>query len=175
MFYKRSLRSVCLIGLCLASLGAQAVEPGQPAPNLQAPSLTDNKTLQLSQYQGQVIYLDFWASWCPPCAQSFPVLNKLRNELHDQGFEVIGVNLDKEPAKALEFLKAYPVQFPLVSDAQGVWPQQYGVKGMPYAYLIDRQGTVRQVLRGFNSGHLADITSQVKALLKEPVGSVTAH
>ena len=162
----QTLSLVLLTGaLWTDSLMASEISPGQAAPNCALNPLGGGSAMDLKKYQGKVVYVDFWASWCGPCAQSFPFMNKLHSELQGKGLEIIGVNLDEEPAEAKAFLAKTPAKFTVLADAGGQCPQAYGVKAMPSSYLIDRQGVVRHVHLGFKPSEAAQLRQQVEALL----------
>lgn len=134
---------------------------GQPAPAFTLPTLDGSGKMSLEQYRGQVVYVDFWASWCGPCRKSLPLLNELRQELHDQGFEVLAINLDDDAADGLRFLEQFPVQYPTLHDSQGDTPQRFGLRGMPTSYLIDRQGNLVAKHEGFKPSDMKKIRQQV--------------
>ena len=139
-----------LLWALLVSRAAGAGEAGTPAPDFELPSLLEpSQTLALADFRGQVVYLDFWASWCGPCRRSFPVLEQLYADFADQGFTVLAVNVDEETELALDFLERYPVTYPLLLDPEGNTPGLYAIKGMPTAFLIDREGVVQHVHEGF--------------------------
>ncbi len=147
------------------ALPLSAVEQGDPMPNCALSSLQGQDSFSLEQYKGQVIYVDFWASWCGPCAQSFPFLNSLHSEFKDQGLKILGVNLDEEKPLAHEFLIKYPAAFTIANDASGQCATKFAVKGMPSSYLIDRQGIVHHVHLGFRPSEAEEIRSLVRQLL----------
>ena len=155
--------------LALSALGASgishAAEVGDRAPGCQAKGLDGSGAIDLAGRTGKVVYIDFWASWCGPCADSFPFLDQLHSELKSRGFEVIGVNLDEDAADAQAFLRKRPVGFTLVGDPEGRCPRVYGVKVMPSSYLVDGQGVIRQVHLGFKPGDKETIREQVLMLL----------
>jgi peroxiredoxin len=126
-----------------------AVEAGAAAPDCSLTPMAGGASYGLKQFQGKVVYVDFWASWCAPCAQSFPFLNKLQQELKDQGLQVIGVNLDEAPEDAQTFLAKFPAEFTVASDANQQCAKDFDVKAMPSSYLIDRKGVIRHVHYGF--------------------------
>ena len=123
--------------------------------------------LDLQQYRGKVIYLDFWATWCPPCKKSMPFLNSLRNELLDQGFEIVAISVDEDSDAAWNFLKQYPVDYAIAMDPSGLCPEQYDVKAMPSAYFIDRQGIIRFIHLGFRERDEKEVRQRVLELLAE--------
>jgi len=125
--------------------------------------------LDLQKFRGKVVYLDFWATWCPPCKKSMPFLNNLRNELVDQGFEIIAISVDEEPDAAYLFLKEYPVDYRVATDTTGQCPKIYDVKAMPSAYLIDRKGVIRYIHLGFREGDKDEIRRKVIKLLSEKI------
>ncbi len=107
------------------------------------------KKVSLADYQDKVVYLDFWASWCTPCLQSMPFLNALRNREKHRGFEVIAINMDKEPADAKKFLQQHPVDYPVVYDLNGNYARQLHIAILPTALLVAPGGRVVLVHRGF--------------------------
>lgn len=119
----------------------------------------------LNQHQGEVVYLDFWASWCGPCRKSFPWMNEMQATYREQGFTVISVNLDKERKLAEQFLQQSQARFPVVYDPEGVLAKQYQLKGMPMSFLLDRQGEVRVAHTGFFSDKRQQYEAEIKHLL----------
>lgn len=161
----RTLSFACALVLAGPAL---AVTAGQPAPSCPLPTLDGARTLDPAQLKGKVAYVDFWASWCGPCAASFPFMNQLHKELKAQGLEILTVNLDEELDDAKDFLKRFPAEFAVVSDTAGKCPTLYGVQAMPTSFIIDKQGVVRHVHMGFREGDKPDIRKQVETLLKQP-------
>jgi peroxiredoxin len=159
-----------LISLAFAfsiSFSAQALEIGQVAPNFSLPSLTSDSNNTLSQYRGQVVYVDFWASWCAPCRTSFPLLEKLYQTNKDKGFTLVAINMDEELIAATKFLQMYPVSFDLLRDAEGQWADTYGIETMPTSYIIDKKGIIRYIHNGFAKDDIVDIERTVQKLLNE--------
>ncbi len=141
---------------------------GEVAPDFVFQSLFgDNKSEEkLSSYKGKVIYLDFWASWCKPCLISMPLLNQIRNDLVDQDFEVIAVNLDDNIENGKIFLSNSPVDYPAVATKNIKIYELYKLNGLPTSYLIDRQGVVRYSHQGFNEKDIKVIKKQILLLLR---------
>ncbi len=128
----------------------------------------DNKQIiDPAKLNGKVVLIDFWATWCPPCIQSMPFFNKLQHELKDEGFEILAVNVDEEQSVVTEFLKAHPVDYPIVYDPEGHCPRAYELKAMPSSYLLDKSGKIRQVFLGFRDSDQNTIKSEIKQLLTE--------
>ncbi|MEM7020040.1 MAG: TlpA disulfide reductase family protein [Pseudomonadota bacterium] len=165
----RKLQLVGFIGLLLCSVSSHALKAGDPAPEFTQPYLLKDGELSLSEYQGKVVYVDFWASWCPPCRIAMPLINELRTELVDKGeaFEVIGVNVDQEVEDGKKFLDKYPVSFPTVSDIEGKLPEQYQVKGMPSSFLIDQKGAIYKVHTGFRKSDFEKIKAEILEILEK--------
>ena len=151
--------------LFVAPNGARALEAGDRAPDFAAPALDGKGTVSLSQYRGKVVYLDFWASWCAPCLKAIPEIEAMRKELSSEGFQVVAVNLDQTPKKALRFLEKNPVGYPSASDPKGRLPKQFGVDTMPTSYLIDGDGVIRYVHRGFQRGDGTKLRAEIRKLL----------
>lgn len=141
------------------------------APNCVLSSLDGTQRYDIRQFFGKVLYVDFWASWCGPCAQSFPFLNELDRDLGSLGLQVLGINLDEKPADALKFLAVHPARFPIAADAAGACPRSFGVTAMPSSYLIDRRGVIRHVHAGFRRGQADQLRDIVQALLLEDGGA----
>ena len=123
----------------------------------------------LDAYRGKVVYLDFWASWCGPCKFSFPYMEQLARRFQGQGLVIITDNLDQSSARAAAFLRDVggAADIPVIYDQNGVLASRYKVSDMPTSILIDRQGKVRYVHRGFYREKEDEYTSHITALLKE--------
>jgi cytochrome c biogenesis protein CcmG, thiol:disulfide interchange protein DsbE len=133
-----------------------------------APVAWASDLVDLTALKGQVVYLDFWASWCAPCLASFPFMNHLQETLGPQGLTVVAVNVDRNRADAERFLRQHPAQFRVVFDPQGVLAQEFSVHGMPSSFVIDRNGVVQVRHQGFR---LTD-----RRVLEQQVGSwITQH
>lgn len=114
----------------------------------------------------KAIYLDFWASWCGPCKISIPWLNRMQKEYGDQGFMVIGVNLDKDQAKLKRFLIQIPVDFELIKDPEGLIASNYVLEGMPSSFLIDKEGKTRFKHIGFRTNEIEKYEKEIQQLIK---------
>jgi thiol-disulfide isomerase/thioredoxin len=131
------------------------------APTAQAADASD----ALLAYRGQVTYVDFWASWCGPCAESFPWLNAMQVKYAKQGLHIVGVGVDTDAANAERFLKQHPPQFPIAADPAGKLAEHYDIKGMPYAVLLDADGNVLHRHAGFRAADTPDYEQHIKAAL----------
>lgn len=147
--------------------GALAAETASPAPDCALTPPGSEPAYGLQRLRGKVVYVDFWASWCGPCAQSFPFLNTLDRDYRDQGLHVVGVNLDENPAEAQEFLARHPARFSVATGSNVACAEAFGVKAMPSSYLVDRKGVVRHEHLGFRPGETGEIRELVQRLLAE--------
>lgn len=122
-------------------------------------------TLDLTQYRGKVVYLDFWASWCPPCRESFPWMNAMQSKYAAQGLVVIAVNVDEQQQDGRRFLNNHPADFKIVFDPKGVLAEQYNLMGMPSSFLIDRAGHIDRRDVGFRDSSRGEYEGQIRDLL----------
>lgn len=162
---KKLFLSILML-LAVAPL-AQAVQEGQPPPQCAATLPGSAEKIDFSIYKGQVVLIDFWATWCPPCKKSMPFLNGLRNERLKDGFEIIAINVDENSEEAKQFLGSNPVDYKIAFDPKGDCPAKFDVKAMPSSYLVDKTGKIRKVHLGFRNEDQAEIREKVSALLAE--------
>jgi len=127
----------------------------------------DSDNLRLKELRGQVVLLNFWASWCAPCRKELPLLDDMHKKYEDLGFTVLGVNTDNDPQLAKDVLAKIPVDFPNVLDSDNEVVEQYKVEAMPSTYIIDRLGKVRYVHLGYKEGYEKKYEKNVKTLLRE--------
>lgn len=166
------MNNTCLKVLALSAaalLGAPtlAVEVGGQPPAFELPSRKG--TLNLAQYKGKTVYLDFWASWCGPCKQSFPWMNDMQSRYGAKGLQVVAVNLDQKTDDAKAFLEANPALFEVAFDATGQVPRSYAIKGMPTSVLIGPDGRVLMVHTGFKDEHRAELEKHIQQALGQKV------
>lgn len=153
------------LSLLLASV-ALAVDTGARAPEIGASDMGGNR-VTIASLRGNVVIVDFWASWCEPCADSMPVLESLYTRLRGDGLRIVGVSQDRSADNIAPFLRRHPVSFPIVHDAGNAIAGRYDPPTMPTTYIIDRAGIVRHVHRGFRSGDGDAIEREVRALLDD--------
>jgi thiol-disulfide isomerase/thioredoxin len=161
----------------LASVACGAAEqlsPADGAPAAPACKLAIDKepsAADLAHYRGQVVYVDFWASWCGPCRQSFPFMNQLQSDFGDKGLTVVAVNLDEEVSDAQSFLASHPASFNVAGGANQECAASFHVEAMPSSYLIDRAGKVRYIHHGFRSGDAELLHGLAATLVAEPASA----
>ncbi|MEO5770940.1 MAG: TlpA disulfide reductase family protein [Burkholderiaceae bacterium] len=159
--------------LALAMLLAGAVGPAQGAVQLSAsaPDFTlrsvAGNNLRLAEQRGQVVLVNFWATWCGPCRQEMPHLNRIYDTYRASGFVLLGVNIDDDPRLATELASKLGLKFPVLLDGDKKVSRVYDMSAMPATLLIDRDGRVRHIHRGYRDGVEKTYEEQVRALLKE--------
>lgn len=141
-----------------------ALDAGQRAPALSGTALSGG-SIDLAQHRGSVVVVDFWASWCEPCAEAMPALERIYQRYRSQGLVVIGVSQDRQASNARTFLERTRVSFPVMHDADHSVAGRYRPPTMPSSYVIDRQGVVRHVHSGFRSGDARRLEAQIRELL----------
>jgi cytochrome c biogenesis protein CcmG/thiol:disulfide interchange protein DsbE len=123
------------------------------------------KTVDAASLSGKVVIVDFWATWCAPCREELPELQKFHKKYAAQGLVIIGVSVDKEPDNIKSFLQKLQVTFPVVHDVGHQVTGKYAPPKMPSSYIIDRKGIVRYVHGGYRAGDAAEFDKQIQELL----------
>jgi len=158
--------SLALPQAALADAAAPALGAKSPAPDFTLPAV-GGKSLSLSQYKGQVVMINFWATWCGPCRQEMPLLDAMYKKYKAMGFTLIGVNVEPDSKAAEEFLKKLPVSFPVAFDAESKVSQLYNVQGMPSTVIVDRKGNARVLHKGYRPGDENTYLDHVRTLIRE--------
>lgn len=161
-----------LVGLMFLLLAAPvlATEEGLQAPDFTLPGVREAEAaVTLRELRGDIVYVDFWASWCAPCLRSLPEVNTLYERYKDQGFSVVAITIDDPVEDALDFLLDLetPLAYNVVLDQTAEVMDQYAVVGMPTSFLIDREGVVRMVHKGFRDGDTELLEEKLTELLAE--------
>lgn len=172
--HRNRVRAIVAIGtlvIGVAVLGASltpTARAGVPAsaPDFALPAM-DGSELRLSDLKGQVVMINFWATWCGPCRQEMPLLQQLQVKYEPLGFTLVGINVEPESAGARTWLEKVPVTFPILFDRQNQVAERFGVQGMPSSVFIDRSGKVRYVHRGYQPGDESKYADMVRSLVKE--------
>jgi peroxiredoxin len=157
--------------LLLAALGwvsgasVAALAPSSPAPDFTLRSM-DGQNLRLGEQRGRVVMVNFWATWCGPCRVEMPHLNRLYEKYRSAGFVLFGVNVDEDVRNAVALAQKMGLKFPVLADAEKRVSKQYDVTAMPSTVLIDRDGRVRHVHRGYREGIEDLYEKQIRELLK---------
>ena len=167
-FFTRKMQRLLLgfVIICAGISLASAATISGPAPDFTLKSL-NGKNLKLSEMRGNVVLINFWASWCGPCRLEMPILNDLHNKYAPLGFTVIGVNVEENTDNARGFIKNYPVDFPILLDSQNKVSILYKVVAMPTTVVVDRDGNMRFLHQGYKTGDEAEYRKMVKKLIRE--------
>ncbi len=163
MVSRSRLIALALSACALSVSSATAQEVGSRAPAFDLAS--SPKPVRLADLKGQVVYVDFWASWCAPCKLSFPFMNEMQAKYGPRGFTVVGVNVDQKREDADKFLVSTPAKFLVGYDTTGKVAETYQPKGMPTSFLIGADGKVRAVHVGFKDGNREAIEREIQAAL----------
>lgn len=146
-----------LIALLVQGSSVWAVEAGKPLPDL--------GLAEVQKTKGQYIYIDYWASWCGPCRQSFPWMNALQAKLGSKGLKVVAVNVDAKRADADKFLTHTPAQFTIAYDPQGESAKKLAIKTMPTSMLVSPEGRVLIVHSGFRTEETGQLEAKIAAAM----------
>jgi peroxiredoxin len=165
-FKQISKRILTVVALMLIAMQANAISESAPAPDFTLKS-NSGKNIKLSELRGQVVMINFWASWCGPCRQEMPILNQLYKRYEPMGFTLLGVNVEEDSAAANKVLREIPVDFPVLYDNKNQVSETYQVRAMPSTILIDRDGKVRYLHKGYKPGYEEDYQKQVRELIRE--------
>jgi len=148
-------------GRCLET-GPQV---GKLAPSFELTDV-DGKKVAFADYKGKVVLINFWATWCGSCKAEMPSLNNLYVAFKNDGFIVLAITIDPKEKPVQKFLKDVTVTFPVLMDKeQEVYFDEYGVLGLPTSFLIDRDGVIREHIRGERQWDSADMKEKIKGLL----------
>jgi peroxiredoxin len=162
--WMKHLLLVMSVMLFVTHAGA-AVKTG-PAPDFTLKS-RDGSNIKLSELRGQVVMINFWASWCGPCRQEMPLLDQLYQRYQPMGFTLLGVNVEEDSTAADKVLKQIPVSFPVLFDSENSVSESYQVRAMPSTFLIDRNGNVRYLHKGYQPGYEEEYQQQIRELVRE--------
>lgn len=139
---------------------------GQPAPDFVLKSAS-GENLRLSEYRGDVVMINFWATWCGPCRQEMPLLDELFTRYRRVGFNLLGINIDDDSRRAMKMIKDLGVSFPVLFDETKAVSKLYAVEAMPVTILVDREGIVRHIHHGYQPGYEDKYLTEIRALLRE--------
>lgn len=162
--FAAALAALSVVSLVTAS--ALAIEEGARAPEIGLRDLS-GQPVTMASLRGRVVLVDFWASWCEPCAEEMPVLERLHQQYRGQGLTIIGVSIDRDAANVRQFVQRHPVTFPIVHDGSQQVAGRYGPPRMPSSYIIDRNGIVRHVHAGFRASDAQVMEQRIRALLTQ--------
>ncbi len=160
----RPLLILLLSSVLLAVITARAVSGVAPDFALQS---RDGETVSLAQLRGQVVMINFWATWCGPCREEMPHLEALHQRYAALGFTLLGINVEENSEDAEEWLEEMPVSFSILFDPENYVSELYDVVAMPSTVLVDRQGNLRFSHHGYQPGYENEYQTQIRALIRE--------
>jgi len=159
---RMTLAAIIAVGAGLAVAG----DVSAPATDFSLSSLA-GQPVSLSQFKGNVVLVNFWATWCGPCQQEMPLLDQMYKKYKPAGLTLLGVNVDKEAPAVKELLARKPVSFPVLLDPENSVSRSYHVADMPSSVIIDRKGVVRYVHRGYRPGDENEYQDRIRQLIRE--------
>ena len=162
---RTTLLGAILVIFTASSLAASGLE-GQSAPDFVLKSAS-GENLRLSEYRGDVVLINFWATWCGPCRQEMPLLDDLYGRYQRVGFSLLGVNIDDDSRRAMQMVQELGVKFPVLFDERKEVSKLYKVEAMPVTVLVDREGRIRHVHHGYKPGYEEKYLTQIRSLLRE--------
>lgn len=166
----RRIAAVLRTVLCAAALVAPAAAPllaaSRQAPALNAPELFSGAAVDLQQYRGHVVLIDFWASWCGSCWRALPVLAQLHSHYRDRGLAVLAVTVDEDLAVAREFATRKQLPFTILEDHTGKIADRYDVHAMPHSFLVDAEGRILEEFVGFRDDSARELRDAVAAAMQ---------
>jgi len=165
MKLKNAIVALILSVFAATSLASSGLE-GQTAPDFALKSST-GENMRLSEYRGDVVMINFWATWCGPCRQEMPLLDELYQRYSRVGFNLLGVNIDDDSRRAMQMIEELGVNFPVLFDASKRVSEMYDVDAMPVTVIVDREGTVRYVHQGYKPGYEDKYLTEIRTLLRE--------
>jgi thiol-disulfide isomerase/thioredoxin len=137
------------------------------APLFSGTSINTGEQINLKDYRGKVVFIDFWASWCPPCLASLPAYDQMREEIGTDDFELIAINVDEDTQDGRDFLENHPVRYPVLADPDGEIGIPYGIRTLPHSFLLDRDGNIVVSFRSFREGDELKLRKEIEALLSQ--------
>jgi peroxiredoxin len=157
--------AACAVFAVVAGTASSAIAPATAAPDFTLHAMT-GPNLRLKEQRGRVVMVNFWATWCGPCRQEMPQLNRLYEKYKGSGFVLLGVNVDDDTSKAAEVASKLGVTFPVLLDTDKAVSKMYDLSTMPSTVIIDRDGKVRYVHRGYLAGYEENYEKQIRELLR---------
>lgn len=163
--FLRRVITIALLAVALP-LAASSALNGKQAPDFSLESFS-GETISLASQKGDVVMINFWATWCGPCRQEMPILDELHSRYKRAGFQLLGVNIDDDPNRARKMIEELGVSFPVLFDNNKAVSELYAVQAMPVSVMVDRNGVVRYVHHGYKPGYEDKYLDQIRELIRE--------
>lgn len=152
--------------MCGMSARSFAIETGEVAPPLELNRLESSEIVRLSDLRGKIVYLDFWATWCPSCRISLPWLNDLQSRFSKSNFEIIAISVDKNPQKVSEYISKEQLNnLTILQDPTASSARTYKLQSFPFSVLLNKEGQIIQTFKGFQASHKEQLTAALEKLL----------
>ncbi len=161
-----SVAAAALVALAVVPALPALAASASPAPDFVLDSNT-GKPIKLSGYKGKVVMINFWATWCGPCRQEWPLLESIYKQYKNQDFVLLGVNVEPDPKPAGEWLKKQPATFPVLYDVKSQVSDLYKVSGMPTTVWVDKKGNLRLVHQSYKPGDENEYMNNIRMLMRE--------
>jgi thiol-disulfide isomerase/thioredoxin len=162
---KRILGFLLILGLITIACGSKEQAKQSGTADFILPSI-EGSEYSLSQFNGQVVVIDFWATWCPPCRNSIPAFIELYNKYHDQGFTILGISLDTDVQAVRNYSAQMKIPYPILMGNKDI-ARAYQVSGIPKTLFLDRKGKTRKIQVGFAPELEAQFDQFIRSLLEE--------
>lgn len=164
---RKDILSILLMAFLIFSTDSYAIEEGDECPAISGITFKGEE-IDLSNYEGKVILVDFWASWCGPCRIAMPFMAEMYEKYKDNSFVVIAINLDKKKKNAEHYLKKLDskINFPIIWDKEAKYPEIFQIEAMPTSFLIDREGKIHYIHSGFTGADKEEYEEKIKSLIE---------
>ncbi len=166
MFIHKLKYLTTLFALVLTASVSYAGTANTPAPDFTLAS-NQGKNIKLSELSGQVVMINFWASWCGPCRQEMPVLDALYKKYSPLGFTILGVNVEEDSNPGKKLVRDLKVTFPILYDTRNKVSKLYNVLAMPTTIIVDRNGRIRYIHQAYKPGYEDKYAKQISELIRE--------
>ena len=161
-----NLMGSLMVAVALLAIPAIAADATGPAAPFSLQSRA-GEAVSLSSLKGQVVLINFWATWCGPCRKEMPLLEQIQKKYAPLGFTMLGVNVEEDTRLMETFLKDVPVSFPILLDPANGVSKLYNVSAMPSTVIVDRKGNVRFIHQGFKTGDESKYQDMIRQLIRE--------
>ncbi len=158
-------KNLAVMGIALSALFSISAF-AEEAPDFTLPA-NSGENLRLAELRGNVVMLNFWASWCGPCRQEMPLLDAMSQRYSAAGFTLLGIDVEEDNTDALKIIKDLKISYPILFDTENKVSKLYSVETMPTTVMVDKKGQIRYVNHGYKPGDENKYRDQIRELIKE--------